>query len=92
MKTWYNKAQGTSPLDYSKPIAAFNDSNGEPMLLMPCLKVTAPLNGNYEIQGFNWFRVSDGDWNSCTTWPTAADAVRAYERQYDVRNVELNIK
>lgn len=79
---WYTPNSNKKSLDYSKPIIAERD--GGQMLLLPQQNP-----GEYGIIGYNWFRLTDGGYNSCTTWKTPEAAVEAYERYHAVHNAEL---
>lgn len=81
---WYE--QHATALDYSKPIVAISKSTGKQYLLMPSLA----QDGSYVIAGYNWFDVKMSKFNSCRTWKTPAEAVRAYEGAHKIKNVEID--
>lgn len=81
--SWYSKGIKEEPkLDYSKPIFA-----GNSLILMPHRK-----KGSYEVIGYDWFRLDDGQFNSCVNWGTPQEAVKAYGRSYTISNGELEVK
>ena len=80
---WYSKDAEKPELDFNKPITA--ERNGEHYLLLPC-----PAQRIYAINGYNWFRLKDGAWNSCSIWKTPELAIKAYSG-YNIRNVTIKI-
>ena len=80
---WYSQDTEKPGLDFNKPITAERD--GIQYLLLPSAK-----NNNYEIIGYNWFCLKSGKWNSCSTWKTPEEAIRAYSG-YNINNVTINI-
>jgi len=65
-------------LDYNKPIFAkpvdlLNRGSKNLYALLPMIE---PM--KYKIIGYNWFDLSTGKWNSCHTWATKQEAVKAY--------------
>lgn len=79
---WYCKEKPEPTLDYSKPIFA-----GKSMILLPHRE-----HGTYRVIGYDWFRLDDGDFNSCKNWATPEEAVADYSRSYHIYNGELEIK
>lgn len=85
---WYKDKPIKPALDYNKPIVAVGRKSGDRYLLLPCLD---GADNSYNVKGYNWFRLKDGEWNSCRYWKTPEAAVRAY-RSHDIFNVELNVE
>ena len=81
---WYAETSPTPELDYSKPIIATNLNRPEQSyLLMPQIAEGS----SYNIVGYNWFRFSDGRYNSCCFYDTAEKAVKSYARDHKIENV-----
>lgn len=79
---WYDKSNKPT-LDYSKPIIAIDKQTKHVELLLPTTE-----KGTYIIQGYNWFDLALGRWNSCATFPTPQEAVKARSFQ-EVKNTEI---
>ena len=80
---WYEDNARKTTLDYSKPIVA--EMGSGTIILLPT------LGQRYQVKGYNWFRLSDGGWNSTLTWPTPEAAVKAYSN-YNPHNAVITTK
>jgi hypothetical protein len=81
---WY--AESDKVLEYSKPIVA-EDSNGNKQILVPTLGEEG-----YDIVGYDWLSLEDGEHTSCSHFKTAREAVISREKGYKVYNANLAIK
>ena len=77
---WYEDTDKAS-IDYSKPIVARRG----------CSKyLLVPLKGEgYSVEGYEWFNITTGEYNSNMCWRTAQEAVDCYKQSHDVFNVNL---
>lgn len=76
--------EGLEPeLDYSKPVIATNSDNSICLLMANC------DTKSYNVKGYDWLRLSDGNFNSSRCWPTPQEAVAAYSGN-NPRNVDFD--
>lgn len=81
--TWYKNSE-QEQIDYSKPIMSTSVDGASTFLLLPVCK-----EGSYKVVGYNWFNITLGQWNSCSTFKTAQEAINCYS---NVKNCEIELK
>ena len=82
--TWYTDTDKTI-LDYSKPIIAKSVSGKRYLLLPTC------YDNSFKFRGYDWLDIKVGKWNSCVNWKTAEEAVKSYEKMYEISNYEFEV-
>ncbi len=76
-------------VDYSMPIMAERKDDVK-YLLIP--QINTQANKSVITQGYNWFNVDTGVYNSCTCWDSAEDAVDCYiDLGYLIYNVRVGL-
>ena len=84
MMKWYEEK--TYQLDFTRPIIA-EDTSGDKMLLVPRIE------DDYLIVGYDWLRLKDGRYNSCTHFKTAEGAIKSYTcERYKLYNAEIVVE
>lgn len=75
---WYENSEKRR-IDLTKPILCVNNF-GHTLVLLPHV-----VKESYEVEGYNWFDLDDGEYHSCCVFETAEDAIRHY-KQYNPVN------
>ena len=84
MTNWYEER--TEQLDFTRPIIA-EEKNGDKMLLVPRIE------DDYLIVGYDWLRLKDGRYNSCTHFKTVKEAIKSYTcYSYKLYNAEIYVE
>lgn len=83
---WYEKGS-KKEVDFSKGIIGKSRNSNNIVILMPQLDDTK--DDGYEIRGYNWFSLTNGEYNSCAYFKSPQAAIRAYEDGYDFYNLKV---
>lgn len=78
---WYAKRKD---LSMNEPIICENHECVE--ILLPVIQ----FNKGYKIEGYAWFNLQAGHWNSCHVWDTAEAAI-ADRRPKTIYNAEIDV-
>jgi len=81
---WYKETK-EKELDYSKPIIA-EDNEGNKCLLLPQIEKSS-----YDVVGYNWFNIDNGEYGSSIFFKTVKDAINA-RSSYIIYNCKIIIK
>ena len=81
---WYGKEK--KALNYDLPIFAETTTGRvERYLLMPQITKS----GGYVIKGYNWFKLDEGRYNSCSFFKTPSEAIDAYQGNHKIFNGDI---